>query len=99
MIFNGKYYGKDEESVIVQGQHEPIIPETPLRGFLLCPNCGRMLTGSASKGRHNHYYYYHCISSCGCRFKAENANGLFVRELKKYVPHPGMNEIYVAAIH
>jgi site-specific DNA recombinase len=58
-----------------------------------------MLTGSASKGRYNHYYYYHCVSSCGCRFKAGNANSLFVRELKKYVPHPGMSEIYVATIY
>jgi hypothetical protein len=69
-----------------------------LRGFLICPHCGRMLTGSASKGRNNHYYYYHCVSSCGCRFKAENANSLFVQELKKYVPYPGMGDIYVATI-
>jgi site-specific DNA recombinase len=69
-----------------------------IRGFLICPQCGRMLTGRASKGRHNHYYYYHCVSSCGCRFKAEHANGLFVQELKKYVPFPGMNDIYVVAI-
>lgn len=92
---------KDEESIIVQGQHEPLISESlfyavqdvlngkkrharlgtsigtqeafPLRGFLLCPECGRVLTASASKGRSNLYYYYHCISSCGCRFKASNA--------------------------
>ena len=117
---------KDEEPVLVQGQHEPIISESlfyevqdvlegrkrkirtgtkiitqdalALRGFLICPQCGRMLTGSASKGRHNHYYYYHCVSSCGCRFKAENANTLFVQELKKYVPYPGMNDLYVATI-
>ncbi|MCH5688740.1 recombinase family protein [Niabella sp. W65] len=25
----------------------------PLRGFLICPKCGRMLTASASKGEHN----------------------------------------------
>ncbi len=27
----------------------------PLRGFLLCPKCGKMLTGSASKGRSRYY--------------------------------------------
>lgn len=31
--------------------------ELPLRGFLYCPKCNRMLTGSASKGRHAYYYY------------------------------------------
>ena len=66
----------------------------PLRGFLICPECGRILTGSASKGRYDYYYYYHCISSCGCRFKTGNANDLFVRELRKYVPRPGMSILY-----
>ena len=36
----------------------------PLRGFFFCPDFGRNLTGSASKGRSNRYYYYHCLSSC-----------------------------------
>lgn len=67
----------------------------PLRGFLICPQCGRMLTGSASKGRNNFYYYYHCTSTCGCRFKTEHANTLFVKELKNYVLRPGFKEIYV----
>ena len=72
--------------------------QMPLRGFLICPKCDRMLTGSASKGRCNHYYYYHCVSSCGCRFRTENANSLFVRELKKYVPKPGMSDIYIITL-
>jgi site-specific DNA recombinase len=70
----------------------------PLRGFLICPKCGRMLTGSASTGRNNRYYYYHCISLCGCRFKTENANSLFVRELRKYVPQPGMDTLYIVTL-
>lgn len=117
---------KDEETMIVQGQHEPLISEAlfyevqdilngkkrpvragtsisthdafPLRGFLICPDCGRMLTASASKGKGGLYYYYHCIAACGVRFKAENANSLFVRELKKYVPKSGMNEIQIITI-
>jgi site-specific DNA recombinase len=39
--------------------------------------CGRNLTGSASKGRTNRYYYYHCVSACGFRQKAEVANDIF----------------------
>jgi site-specific DNA recombinase len=117
---------KNEETMIVQGQHESLISESlfyevqdilngkkrharlgtsistseafPLRGFLICPDCGRILTASASKGRNGLYYYYHCISSCGVRFKADNANSLFARELRKYVPNRGLNEIYIITI-
>lgn len=102
---------KDEESSMVQGQHEPIISEAlfyavqdvldgrkkvmrpkmavddnlPLRGFLLCPKCGRMLTGSASKGRTQYYHYYHCSSDCGIRYKAPEINAKMVEEIRKYV--------------
>ena len=69
-----------------------------LRGHLICPKCGKILTGSASKGRNGKYYYYHCTSSCGARFKAENANDLFSKELKKLVPKPGMTEVYKLVI-
>jgi site-specific DNA recombinase len=69
-----------------------------LRGHLICPKCGKVLTGSASKGRNAKYYYYHCIASCGTRFKAENANNLFSRELSKLVPNSGMTEVYKLVI-
>ncbi|GAA0524752.1 recombinase family protein [Chitinophaga japonensis] len=72
--------------------------DLPLRGFLICPRCGQLLTGSASRGKYRYYHYYHCTSSCGCRYNADNANKLFVVELKKLVPHPGMAEIYKSAI-
>jgi hypothetical protein len=58
----------------------------PLRGFLICPKCSKMLTGSASKGsKHNYYHYYHCSSSCGIRYTASKANIEIVEEIKKYV--------------
>jgi site-specific DNA recombinase len=108
-IFIPKF--KDEESFLVQGQHEPWISEAlfydvqdildgrkrvmrtkiivdenlPLRGFLICPNCGRMLTGSASKGRTQHYHYYHCSSDCGVRYKAPEVNAKVIDEIRKYV--------------
>lgn len=66
----------------------------PLRGFLYCPDCSRTLTGSASKGRPGYYYYYHCKPPCKARFKAEELNKDFVRELQKIVPKPGMAELY-----
>jgi site-specific DNA recombinase len=65
----------------------------PLRGFLLCPKCNKLLTGSASKGRYRYYPYYHCVGECTCRFRAENINQLFVKELKKYVPRPEIKDV------
>lgn len=65
-----------------------------LRGFLCCPNCTRMLTGSASKGRSGHYYYYHCHAECGVRFKAEVVNDAFEHELRKYQLKPETAKLF-----
>lgn len=71
----------------------------PLRGFLYCPECNRTLTGSASKGRPGYYYYYHCKAPCKVRFKAEDINEDFEQELQKFVPKPGMAELYKQVIY
>lgn len=70
----------------------------PLRGFLECHKCGRVLTGSASKGKYNYYNYYHCTAQCGVRFKAESTNEEFLQEMQKYVLRPGRLELYTMAI-
>ncbi len=66
----------------------------PLRGFLCCPNCNRMLTGSGSKGKYNIFYYYHCVSPCGWRKRAELVNQKFEEELEKFSPLKGIHELY-----
>jgi site-specific DNA recombinase len=71
----------------------------PLRGFLVCPRCGRLLTGSASKGAFQYYHYYHCTSICGFRCRADKANSLFVNELRKYVPHQAMVEVHKLVVN
>ena len=68
--------------------------ELPLRGFLICPKCGKLLTGSKSKGHTRYYSYYHCTTGCTCRFRADNVNSLFVCELKKYMPRAEMADLY-----
>ncbi len=70
----------------------------PLRGFLVCPSCGRILTGSASKGFTKRYSYYHCSAGCKFRYRADAANQQFVHELKKYIPRPEMAELYKIAL-
>src|SRR6202012_365544 len=62
--------------------HSPDI--LPLRGFIRCSKCNRILCGSASKGRNGYYYYYHCSSSCGCRYKAQEVNDIFLDQLKEF---------------
>jgi site-specific DNA recombinase len=68
--------------------------ELPLRGFLICPECNRKLSGSASKGKKYYYHYYHCKTPCGVRYKAEEVNEKFKAQLGKLIPRPGRMKIY-----
>ncbi len=70
----------------------------PLRGFLICPKCGKILTGSASKGHTKYYSYYHCYLGCNYRQPADAINQQFVRELRKYMPRPEMGALYKAVL-
>ena len=72
--------------------------EFPLRNFLICPKCGRPVTASRSKGRTQYYHYYHCVSVCGWRFKAEHINETFVQELRRYKPRLAMLSLYKQVI-
>ncbi len=89
---------------ILDGRKREIKPKIvamdnlPLRGFLKCPKCERMLTGSASKGKMgNYYYYYHCSSPCGTRFKADTANDAFLKQLRYMSPKEGMVDVFIEA--
>ena len=94
-----------EAQEILDGRKRAVKPKIvsmdnlPLRGFLKCPQCSRMLTGSASKGKMGkYYYYYHCSSQCQVRYKAENANKAFEKQLGELIPKPGMIEVYIASV-
>jgi site-specific DNA recombinase len=68
--------------------------ELILRGHLICPHCGKQLSGSASKGRYEYYHYYHCRWPCRARIPAKPLNKDFEDELKSYVPIPGMEKVF-----
>lgn len=68
--------------------------QIPLRGFLICPRCGRNLSASASTGYSSRYYYYHCTAKCGFRCRATAVNAQFEEEISKYTPHPGIVDLY-----
>ncbi|MBN8784291.1 MAG: recombinase family protein [Terrimonas ferruginea] len=68
--------------------------EFPLKGFLVCPECGKLLTASKSRGRSRHYTYYHCYRGCSHRINSDRITKAFDDELKKYVPKKEILDIY-----
>ena len=53
--------------------------ELPLRGNLLCPNCSKNMTGSASKSNTGQkHFYYHCNYCHSVRFRADKANEILI---------------------
>lgn len=92
----------NEVQEILEGRKKVVKPKImsldnlPLRGFLECPNCDRMLTGSASKGKMGkYYYYYHCSSRCGTRFKAGEVNEIFIEQLRQLSPNEAIIDMYL----
>lgn len=41
-----------------------------------------------------YYPYYHCQPGCRFRHRAEETNELFGKELRKFIPHPAIKELY-----
>ncbi|MDB5115486.1 MAG: site-specific recombinase [Mucilaginibacter sp.] len=70
----------------------------PLRGFIKCSKCSRILCGSASKGRNGYYYYYHCSSACGCRYKAEEVNNTFNEVIQQFTIRENYAELFTEVI-
>jgi site-specific DNA recombinase len=73
-------------------------PALPLRGYLICPLCGKLLTGSASKGRYKYYHYYHCRLGCTFREKAPELNKRIADEIKNYTRPLPFLELYKEVI-
>jgi site-specific DNA recombinase len=73
--------------------------ELPLRGYLICPNCGLNLTGSASRSRNKtRHFYYHC-NHCGkVRVRADHVNGIFEKILGEFEFKQEAQELYLEII-
>ncbi|MCW3162641.1 recombinase family protein [Chryseobacterium oryctis] len=89
--------------LILKGKYKPqfrtlteIDEALPLRGFLMCPVCGKTLTGSGSKGRGgiNTFFYYHCTRYCSTRFKAREVNALFEELLSEMSIEEEQKSVY-----
>jgi site-specific DNA recombinase len=104
----GQHEGIIEESVFykvqdvlhgrkrnVPAKNSKVRGELPLRGHLICPQCERTLTGSASTGRHgNKFFYYHCSNGCKERQRASEVNNELLNLLHTYKAKPEVSELY-----
>jgi site-specific DNA recombinase len=73
----------------------------PLRGHLLCPLCGRILTGGTPKGNGGKYPYYHCQPAkygCKCRFSAKEAHSAITDYLKTFQPTEEIIALFQAVL-
>ena len=70
------------------------LDEFPMRGFLICPECEKLLTGSKSKGRTKYYSYYHCVGTCKHRTNTEIVNEAILKDLASFVPEIGDMAFY-----
>lgn len=71
----------------------------PLRGFLVCPRCGKNMTGSTSKGNGGKYHYYHCLKGCKERVKADTVNRRFLDVLSTVSSNKNVIDFYYKAIY
>jgi site-specific DNA recombinase len=74
-------------------------PNMPFRGFMQCPHCGRILTGSASGGRSRKYFYYHCSQGCKYRIRAVIVFEWFMEQLSKLQLSDQCFDMYLDALN
>lgn len=78
-----------------KGKTEELKSLFPLRGYLICPLCGRNLTGSVSRGRSKSHPYYHCLGGkCKSRFRADRINNTYEENLQKIVLKDAATELF-----
>lgn len=83
---------REHKRQIVTGQEK--MEHLFLKGYFHCPRCDRKLTGSTSKGKTRYYNYYHCISPCGFRVRADKINQQFNDQISNMVPDKQYVELY-----
>lgn len=70
----------------------------PLKGNLLCPNCGNKITASPSKGNGGEYHYYHCKSKCKIRLRKEIVDTRIQNLLDELALSDNVKELFKAIL-
>ncbi|MCL7988309.1 recombinase family protein [Sphingobacterium sp. lm-10] len=65
-----------------------------LKGFLVCPLCGRNICGSISQGKTRKYPYYHCYGRCKTRINASLLNERYHEGLRQMVLASGAVDLF-----
>lgn len=100
-LFNRVQQVKNRKSKPHKQGKEDIQNALPLRGHLLCPDCGHKLTGGKAKGNGGKYPYYHCQPkkyNCKKRFPAKIAHSKLVEFLKGLEPKPEVINLFTAVL-
>ena len=72
-----------------------INPDLFLRKYIVCPVCGRPLTGAASRGNGGQYTYYNCSNIAKhFRYRADQANELFAKYTAGLKPNETVLQLY-----
>jgi len=71
-------------------------PDFPLRAFVACEKCGRLLTGAWSTGRKGKKYaYYKCqTKGCSLNIKKQTLENDFFEHLKSFQPKPEILDLF-----
>ena len=72
-----------------------IHPDLFLRKYIICPVCGRPLTGATSRGNGGQYTYYNCSNDAKhFRYRADQANELFAKYTASLKPNETVLKLY-----
>lgn len=77
-------------------------PDLPLRGMVICGECGHKMTGSGSRSRNgDRHYYYHCESRTGCkqRIRADKLEELLYEQLRTIRPKKSVLLLYIEVLN
>ena len=66
----------------------------PIKKNLICPKCGKQITGSKSKGNGGYYEYYHCKSKCKIRLAKQSVHNNMIDFLNASSLNSNIQELY-----
>lgn len=99
-IINEDVFWRVQEILDGKKKHTPklskcINPDLFLRKYIICPVCGKTITGATSRGNGGQYVYYNCSENPKhFRCRAEKANELFAKYTASLKPNETVLQLY-----
>ncbi len=70
----------------------------PIKANLVCPVCGKQITGSKSRGNGGLYEYYHCTAKCKVRYKKNHVHEMIKVKLNEVSLNANIVSLYGAVL-